>query len=153
MHFLKSQETTNPGGKKSTQKLLKALRKKQEKCFMWSFLPCVLSMQITHRQHLINIDTGRLEDNSISFIYRVLHIFWPGMKWQFSQHVPTIFKNIFPKTRVHKGHRVGRNCFWSMSRLFAESKALGLNNMAKKYFCICNSFTCFFINLKTTNLL
>ena len=54
---------------------------------------------------------------------------------------------------VHKGHRVGRNYFWSMTRLFAESEALGPYNMPKKFFCICNSFTCFFANLKTTNLL
>ena len=26
---------------------------------------------------------------------------------------------------LHKGHRVGRNNFWSMSKLFAENEALG----------------------------
>ena len=34
-----------------------------------------------------------------TFFYRVLHIFWPGMKWQFSQYIPTIFKIFFSQNK------------------------------------------------------
>ena len=83
-----------------------------------------------------------------------------GTSYVYRQEFCRIFKIICCTDRLgstlhkalHKGHRVGRNYFWSMSRLFAENKALCPDNMPKKYFCMCNSFTYFFVNLKTTNL-